>query len=833
MAASPDDSGTGKRYAARAVEDTLLELLHGGPRSSRRHLVLTGEPGNGMRTLLLHRLPARLGERAQVLSADGGLLDPRGDRVLLVPDPARLHALQREQLDRSQLVVGGGLDGLPSWLHSARQVEIVRVPALALAELTDFLRCILDGDIELTAAGKLGRAAGFVPGILTVLVRALLSSGGLVHSGSRWRLAGSLTGDLITPQVSLWIADLRPNEVEILQQLSLEGALDEEALPPGEVSVLLRRGFVHRASPGLIEVRAPIMSAAIRHLIPPEIAARSYRASLEGERHSAGAVRWAYAHGRSVAADHLFSVVAELRQSHDWEAGITLIELALPTAAPGTKVALLLELAHAWRFQGSMLEAEAALVRAQEVAATTEEGVDTDQLRAAIAIARADLAHYGRGDLDEALESLETLEHAISSELSRGMLTAQRLLHLAYGGRYAEFLTAYEDALTRRRLAHASRDDRARVGVASCLALIAVGSPKRGYVRALRLKSESTLLREESTWLMDELHAVMFGCGIYTTGPAQLRAVAQTLDMPVTAETPPTENLVFDLARATWFLTLGDIPRAVAVADQAVAAVELYDPSGFAASLNALRAYLSALGGDADRARILLREQPGIPLRSSGSVGGELQANLAAVAFLLGDSRATVALLAQANEFADAGLYGFAAELLHVGVRFGKRQAARRLLELAPRLDGALYEARVAQAAAILDQDPLALSRVAGTFQELGFPLFAAECYGRLITMRDAPERVRRAAEREGTRLAASIGAPGHPLVQRLARIPETSLTAREEQIGELIHAGLSNAEIATRLHLSPRTVEGHITRLYRKTGDGRRPPTRLLRQPE
>ncbi len=42
-------------------------------------------------------------------------------------------------------------------------------------------------------------------------------------------------------------------------------------------------------------------------------------------------------------------------------------------------------------------------------------------------------------------------------------------------------------------------------------------------------------------------------------------------------------------------------------------------------------------------------------------------------------------------------------------------------------------------------------------------------------------------------------------------------LTPREREIGELLGEGLSNRQIATRLVLSPRTVEGHISRILAK----------------
>jgi DNA-binding CsgD family transcriptional regulator len=44
-------------------------------------------------------------------------------------------------------------------------------------------------------------------------------------------------------------------------------------------------------------------------------------------------------------------------------------------------------------------------------------------------------------------------------------------------------------------------------------------------------------------------------------------------------------------------------------------------------------------------------------------------------------------------------------------------------------------------------------------------------------------------------------------------------LTAREVDVCELLRRGLRNAEIATRLHLAPRTVEHHVAAILGKTG--------------
>ena len=48
-------------------------------------------------------------------------------------------------------------------------------------------------------------------------------------------------------------------------------------------------------------------------------------------------------------------------------------------------------------------------------------------------------------------------------------------------------------------------------------------------------------------------------------------------------------------------------------------------------------------------------------------------------------------------------------------------------------------------------------------------------------------------------------------------------LSPRESEVAELVAAGLSNREIADRLVLSVRTVEGHVEHVLRKMGVDRR----------
>jgi DNA-binding CsgD family transcriptional regulator len=63
-------------------------------------------------------------------------------------------------------------------------------------------------------------------------------------------------------------------------------------------------------------------------------------------------------------------------------------------------------------------------------------------------------------------------------------------------------------------------------------------------------------------------------------------------------------------------------------------------------------------------------------------------------------------------------------------------------------------------------------------------------------------DRTRREIERIGGRTA-----------------PRTALSATEAEIAALVGAGRSNHEVAATLHLSPKTVEWNLSKIYRKLG--------------
>jgi DNA-binding NarL/FixJ family response regulator len=73
-----------------------------------------------------------------------------------------------------------------------------------------------------------------------------------------------------------------------------------------------------------------------------------------------------------------------------------------------------------------------------------------------------------------------------------------------------------------------------------------------------------------------------------------------------------------------------------------------------------------------------------------------------------------------------------------------------------------------------------------------------------------------------------TLGALDEALIQRTRRPHATSfddpLSLREQEVLQLVAAGLKNAEIAERLFLSTETVKTHVRHIFDKLGARNRP---------
>jgi DNA-binding NarL/FixJ family response regulator len=227
------------------------------------------------------------------------------------------------------------------------------------------------------------------------------------------------------------------------------------------------------------------------------------------------------------------------------------------------------------------------------------------------------------------------------------------------------------------------------------------------------------------------------------------------------------------------------------------------------------------MAGDATSARdALQRMRPVAQHPGFAHVKPEFQLGAAWVAAAEGSVSEAIALAGQAAEVA-ASQDQPAVEVvaLHTAVCFGDRTVADRLTELATQVEGPRALAAAAHAAALAADDGAALHAASVQLETMGALLLAADAAAQAAaeyTRHDQRGSAQAAAARAHRLAQACEGARTPALAALAAPLP---LTRREREIVTLAAGGLSNRQIADRLVVSVRTIEGHLYRACTKLG--------------
>lgn len=289
---------------------------------------------------------------------------------------------------------------------------------------------------------------------------------------------------------------------------------------------------------------------------------------------------------------------------------------------------------------------------------------------------------------------------------------------------------------------------------------------------------------------------------------------------------------------------LGRWDRLRELCDEAVATAEETDQWGPATQSAITRARLAAATGDEAQCRA--DAQTGLDLAESAGVGSMVVYGHGALGFLelsAGRVEAAIGELELAERSAEeCGLeeptvIPWAPDLVEAYVRAGREEEARRVLAtlsrqadladtacaaaLAERCQGLLapggFDEHFGAALEHHDRRPMPFER-ARTLLAWGMRLHRAR------RRTEARERLRAAVgtfEQLGAvpwaeLAAAELRAAGG---RRRQTTEDDALTAQEERVAQAAVRGASTREIATELYLSPKTVEFHLGRAYRKLG--------------
>ena len=185
-------------------------------------------------------------------------------------------------------------------------------------------------------------------------------------------------------------------------------------------------------------------------------------------------------------------------------------------------------------------------------------------------------------------------------------------------------------------------------------------------------------------------------------------------------------------------------------------------------------------------------------------------------------SEAITVLLSAAGTAAAHGRFAAEVICLQTATQFGDRSSARRLHELEAIVEGPRVGCAARFAAALRAGDAVELAAVSKDFEAMG-DLVAAVDTAAQAAMAYRGQDLRGSALGCLARvemLADQCGATTPALNQAREPLP---LTGREREIVTLLGQRLSNRDIAARLTLSVRTVEGHIHKAMAKTGSASR----------
>jgi DNA-binding CsgD family transcriptional regulator len=197
----------------------------------------------------------------------------------------------------------------------------------------------------------------------------------------------------------------------------------------------------------------------------------------------------------------------------------------------------------------------------------------------------------------------------------------------------------------------------------------------------------------------------------------------------------------------------------------------------------------------------------------------------------LGAARRTAARAAAGAAEAGAAVFELLAwlDLARLGEA---ATASPRLTELAHVVEGPFAAASAAYARAAAESDGDALDRVAAELEGMGAVLVAAEAAAGAAAAhrRAGSQRRDRASRARAWALAARCPGARTPALHELDADPGLPrLTRREREVAALVARGLTNRQIAQRLHVSIRTVNAHLGHVYAKLGTSDRAQLAVL----
>jgi DNA-binding CsgD family transcriptional regulator len=784
--------------------------------------------GDDERTALFHVARAEL----RRLAGDDRLVLLVDDLDLL--DDTSVAVLVPLVVSRSLFLLGTvrtGGTASPRLTGLQRDEHLVRLDLEPLTrdELGALLHRALDAPVSARALTELARLSGGNLQMLTELVRGARERNALIQDDGVWDLIGPPpTTGALEELVAEHLATVDRSGLAVLEVLAVcerfgladleraHGLATLEALEASRLVTVVTSG--RRTA---VRLAHPLYGEVLRARLPPLRLRRIYQeladiVEAHGARRREDVVHlalWRVASGGRVPGDQLLRAARLALAGHDPELAVRLVSAINDDAATdaGGRAEVLAE-AHA--MQGHDDEVE------RIVASVWDEPL-TDAQRAQLSRRLADTRFYNRRDLVGALAAHEAARKRLTDPAELAAVDARRALILAGAGRPAEALRIADSV-------NDQGDARARVELAAARAasLISLGRCDEAAELSRRAAADHAGLpgwlarRGQAMHIVNEAHALAYS-GRYAAARALLE--------------PAAERALATNAMGAWVwfeMGLAEIERDTGRAREAIRRFRAVAEAAPRAGQEAVLVWAHVgvaqghlLAGECSPAATALRRADDVgdsPVATSYTTRERTRAWLDACRGDLPSARARLRDIVQMTR--RDHVFVFEAGLLHDLVRFGApSEAVSRLQELAAQLDGPLVQAHAAHAVAAVERDPRRLEEVVDRYERLDALAFAAETAAELADLyrSDAASRRAAAAQQRSVDLAARAGGVRTPVLARGVGVEP--LTPREREVALLAAAGRTNREIGEHLHLSTRTVDTHLARVYRKLGITRR----------
>lgn len=702
-----------------------------------------------------------------------------------------------------------------------RLVERIELGHLPEEKVAELLTAVAGGPLDPAALAELTTRAQGNFLILRELVSAALEDGTLAEEGGVWRLRGRLSpSNRLVELVETRLENQGLAERALLELVAFGEPLGQAELStlaePALVETLERQGLLLSSVNGRrLEVRFahPIYSEVIRDRIPAVRAQAIARAlaetvELAGARRRDDALRVASFRlvGGGGEAGVMLAGAATARWRYDFPLAESLARAALDAGAGFDASLLAAELAG---LRGRTEQAERELVALAVEALRS--GDDTQRGR--VALARIDLTSWTRPD---ELHILDAAAATISDPEWSDRLAARRLQALLHARGPREVVAAAGPVLTRVRgpaLVYAS--------IPAATGLSRMGRLDEALATATQGRAAHVALSEPLAWY-PWWHGFTRCCALNFAGRfGEAETEAEAHYQQALEERSTEAQAMFALFPALAVAERGCVEAASRGAATAIAlGQDLGRP--LAVCLGYIyQALALAIAGRGPESAAALAASDSLAVPAPRQVDVDRAWARAWTAAATGDLQEARNRLEQAADIADeiGDLVG-EASALHGLARLGRaREVCQRLAAVAEQIDGELVQVRLGHTEALARADVTGLETASRAFEAMGAELLAAEAAAdATVAHRQAGDRRATIASeyRTGVLLQRCRGAVT-PALQPLEL--RARLTAAERETALLAATGCSNKQIAAELHLSVRTVENRLHRVYEKLG--------------